>query len=137
MPKGPISRHTIKGGNYEPVLEDHTLTLTFKLQSYIADELDCDELARMLYERLRDWRDGRHPFNAEMVSVGLGHCLNDAFYNLIEEECHKKFGNEMVPSTNSKGEVNGGTAKWHLEAQKRYAKARKPWLNEEPEVEIT
>jgi len=133
VPEGPISRHTISGGDYEPVLEDHTLTLTFKLQSYIADELDCAELGRMLYERLRDWNDGRHPFNAEMVSVGLGRCLNDAFSNLVEKECQAEFGNEMVPHEGG----NGETAKWCLEAGKRYAKARKPWLNNEPEVEIT
>ena len=68
MPKGPISHHKITADS-EPVIEDHTLTLTFKLQSYIADELDYAELARMLYERLRDWNDGRYPFNAEMVSA--------------------------------------------------------------------
>jgi hypothetical protein len=133
VPKGPISRHTITGGDYEPVLEDHTLTLKFKLQSYIADELDCDELARMLHEALRDYMDGRHPFNAEMVSVGLGNCLNGAFYNLIEKECQDEFGHETVPHEGG----NGYTAKWCIEAEKRYAAARKPWLNDEPEVEIT
>lgn len=132
MPKGPISHHKITADS-EPVIEDHTLTLTFKLQSYIADELDYAELARMLYERLRDWNDGRYPFNAEMVSVGLGRCLNDAFYNLVEKECQDEFGNEMVPHEGG----NGYTAKWCLEAEKWYAKRRKPWLNSGPEVEIT
>lgn len=117
----------------DSTIEEHTLTLKFRLQSYIADELDCDELARMLHEALRDYSDGRYPFNAEMVSVGLGRCLNDAFYNLIEKECQDEFGNEMVPHEGG----NGHTAKWCLEADKRYAKRRKPWLNSEPEVEIT
>lgn len=133
MPKGPISRHTITGGDYEPVIEDHTLTLKFKLQSYIADDLNCDELAWLLHEIMRDWNDGRYRFSAEMVSVGLGKCMDNAFYHLIEKECQDEFGNEMVPHEGG----NGETAKWCLEAEKRYAKRRRPWLNSEPEVEIT
>ena len=136
MPKGPISHHKVTSAHVSPY-KDHTLTLKFKLQSDKKDELDGPAIGQMLQHILQDWNDGRHPFSAEMVSAGLGRCLNDAFYNLIEKECQDEFGNEMVPHTNSQGEVNGETAKWCIEAEKRYAKRHRPWLNSEPEVEIT
>lgn len=128
---GPISSQTISADDPVPEVFEYDLTLSFKLTSQ--EELDYPELESMLRHVLRDWRDGRHPFNAEMLQEGLSRCLKNAMYHHIERQCQQEFGREMVVSHGGRGK----TAKWHIEAQKRYAKCQHPWLQDEPEVTIT
>jgi hypothetical protein len=129
MAVGPISVHTISDD--VPERKDYDVTLTFKLSTF-GDSLDCPALTRMLHEVLRDWRDGRYPFMAEMVQHGLSECLKRALYEVVAEEAKKEFGHEMVPHSNGRGH----TARWALEADSRFADMEKPWLNSEPEVRI-
>lgn len=128
---GPISVHRISADSPLPEIKDHTLTLKFKLQSW--GELDRDELAKMLQCVFQDWNDGRHPFDAEMITAGLARCLKRAVYHTIEKEAQDEFGHELVPRSDGMGD----TSRWCLEADKRFAERKKPWINSEPEVEIT
>jgi hypothetical protein len=113
-------------------IKDYTLTLKFKLQNW-GKLADPDELARMLQHVLRDWNEGRYPFDAEMIVAGLSRCLRRAVYHTVEKEAQDEFGHEIVTTH----EGYGNTAKWYLEAEKRFAETKKPWTNSEPKVEIT
>lgn len=126
---GPIAMYQI--GDDLPEIKDHTLTLKFKLQSW--GELDCDELAEMLRHVFQDYSDGRHPFDVEMTTAGLARCLKRAVYHTIEKETQDEFGHERVPHSDGRGY----TSKWSIEADKRFAERKRPWINNEPEVEIT
>jgi len=126
-----ISRRTITADDAVSEIKEHMLTLKFVLCS--DEELDTAELAKMLQYVLRDWQDGRRSFAAEMLGVGLSRCLSRALLDTIEKEAQEEFGREVVPSAHGKGE----TSKWYVEASKRFAEQKKPWINPEPEVEIT
>lgn len=126
-----IQRHTISADDPIPEVFEYDLTISFKLNSL--EELDYPELESMLHHVLRDWREGRYPFNAEMIQVGLDQCLKHAAYLQIERKCQQEFGREIVVSDDGRSE----TAKWHIEAQKQFAKCQRPWLDNEPEVKIT
>jgi len=128
---GPISSQTITATDTVPEVFEYDLTISFKLNSL--EELDYPELESMLRHVLRDWREGRYPFNAEMIQVGLDQSLKHAAYLQIERQCQQEFGREMVVSHGGRGK----TAKWYLEAQKRFANCQRPWVNSEPEVKIT
>jgi hypothetical protein len=112
------------------MFKEYDLILKFKLRSW--EELDPAALAKMLRGVLRDWDEGRYPFEAEMISAGLDRCLRRAVYNTVEEEAREEFGNELVPNN-----AKGNTSRAYLEAEKRYAVLKKPWFMPEPEVEIT
>lgn len=128
----PIMSVRIGNDDNLPDIKDYTLTLKFKLQNW--GELDDSaELARMLQYALRDWNEGRYPFDAEMIVAGLSRCLSRAAYNVVEKEAQEEFGHETVTTHGGHGE----TARWYLEARKRFAEAKKPWTDSEPEVEIS
>ncbi|MHC4188408.1 MAG: hypothetical protein ACYSUB_01860 [Planctomycetota bacterium] len=129
MPK--ISKITITANTPTPKIKKYTLALKFPLHS--EEELDTAELAKMLQYVMREWNDGRHPFEAEMVESGLSRCLKQAVYEAISKEAQDEFGHETVTSHSGRGH----TSKWYIEAQKRYDEKRKPWVMSEPEVEIT
>jgi len=112
-------------------IKDYTLTLKFPLRNQ--GELDCAGLAASLRDVLRDWDEGRYPFDAEMISVGVGRCLKHAVYQLISQNAQDEFQHEMVPNASG----NGYMSKWHLEAEKRSKVQQHPWIMSEPEVEIT
>lgn len=127
----PIMSIRIGDNDDLPPIRDYTLTLKFKLQNW--GELDDPaELAKMLQHVLRDWDEGRYPFDVEMIVAGLSRCLRRAAYNVVEKEAQEEFGHETVPTHGGRGE----TARWYLETEKRFAKIKKPWTNSEPEVEI-
>ena len=124
---GPISITTISGDS-EPV-ECHEYQLVLKIPMRFYEEDLDPRTAQALQNVLRDWRDGRHPFYAEMVTEGLWKCLTSALQRCIVEDCQKEFGREMV-------QVSEGhqASRWNLEAQKR--KPNLPYMSEEIEVEI-
>ncbi len=128
----PIMSVRIGNDDDLPDIKDYTLTLKFKLQNW-GELADSDELARMLQYVLRDWNEGRYPFDTEMITAGLSRCLRRAAYNVVEKEAQEEFGHETVTTHEGRGEI----AKWHLEAEKRFAETKKPWTNSEPEVEIS
>lgn len=127
---GPISVTTIRAGDNVPKTQKRTLTLKFPLES--SEDIDGENLATMLQHYLRDWQDGRRPFHAEMIQVGLSRCLNHALLDTLEKEAQEEFGHEMIQVR-----PNSKVARWYLEAQKRYDQCQKPWLQPEPIVEIT
>lgn len=130
MSKGPISVSTITADTVVPPTETHTLVLKFPLHS--KGPLDCESLATRLREAIRDWNDGRYSFNAEMLNQGLVGCLDWALYEVEVKKASDEFGHEVVESEDGRSRV----ARWAIEADKRYAEMRKPWIMAEPEVEI-
>jgi len=133
MPKGPISVTTITGGdNSGPRIEKNELVLRFPLHSWGPLE-DGDITATMLQHVLREWNDGRYPFEAEMIANGLSTCLKRAQYEVEAQKAQEEFGHEMVVSKDGRSE----TARWYIEALKRHEAARdRPYIMSEPEVEI-
>jgi len=127
---GPISVTTIRAGDKRPPRQKRTLTLKFRLED--SEGFDCETLATMLQHYMRDWQDGRRPFDAELVESGLSRCLKRAVSDTFEEEAQKEFGHEMVQVR-----PDSKVARWYLEARKRYEQCRKPWIQAEPTVEIT
>jgi hypothetical protein len=130
MPRGPISVTSITANTVVPPVERNTLVLKFPL--YSEGSLGCEALARMLKDVIRDWNDGRYSFNAEMLGNGLSRCLKRALYEVEAQKASEEFGPEVVESEGGSGYVS----RWSLEADKRYAEMRKPWIMVEPEVEI-
>jgi len=113
-----------------PDIQRNTLVLKFPLDSW--GPLDGDALAKMLREVMRDWNDGRHSFNAEMVSNGLSGCLKRALYEVVVQEAIDEFGTEVVENEDGSGNVS----RWSIEADKRNAEMKQPWIMSEPEVAI-
>lgn len=130
MPKGPISVTTITADTVVPQVEKNTLVLRFPL--YSEGPLDGETLAMMLREIMRDWNDGRYSFNAEMMCHGLAGCLRRALYEVEVQKASDEFGHEVIESEDGRSRA----ARWSIEADKRYAEMRKPWIMTEPEVEI-
>lgn len=122
---------------------DYELTLKFKISS--EEEIDKNELAKMLGYMLEYWHDGRHRFHAEMIHEGLARCLEYAVYEAICAEMQEKYGHEVVPhsmtiiTTNQNVTSNdrGHTSKWHIEAEKAFKKRQKASLFSDVKVEIT
>lgn len=110
---------------------DYELTLKFKISS--EEEIDKNELAKMLGYMLEYWHDGRHRFHAEMIHEGLARCLEYAVYEAICAEMQEKYGHEVVPHSNDRGH----TSKWHIEAEKAFKKRQKASLFSDVKVEIT
>lgn len=130
MPRGPISVTPTTADTVVPSVQKNTLVLKFSLHS--EGLLDCESLAPMLRDIIRDWEDGRYAFNAEMMCVGLSGCLKRALYEVEVQKASEEFGHEVVENADGSGDVS----RWSLEADKRYAEMRKPWIMTEPEVEI-
>jgi len=130
---GPISVHRITSDSSIPRIEKNELVLRFPLQSWGPLE-DGEITATMLQHVLRDWRDGRYPFEAEMITSGLSRCLKRAQYEVEAQRAQEEFGNEMIVSEDGKSQ----TAKWHIEAGKRHEASRRysPYIMSEPRVEI-
>lgn len=126
----PIATYKITGGTSSDI-EDYTLTLKFRLRNQ--GKLDCAELAEALQNVMRDWDEGRYPFDAEMVSAGLERCLKHAVSSIVTRKAQAEFGHEMVRHAGG----SGSTAKWYLEARKRSVARKQPWIISEPVVEIT
>jgi hypothetical protein len=121
-----ISTTTITGDTPMPEMHDGTLVLKIPITSY--DGPIDPELASALQNVLRDWRDGRYPFEVEQIRVGLWTCLKRAAYELIQVAMQEKYGRAMVPNK------SGNTARWYLEAQK--IKPNIPDMREDITVEI-
>ena len=122
----PIAMYRVTGS--EPETKDYTLTLEFTLRS--CEDLNQDELAKMLQDVLEYTQDGRHTFNAETMQAGLFHCLRQAERQVIESQAQDEFGREVVPRK------NGNDSRWSLEADKRFAKWKKAWFTNAIGVKI-
>lgn len=120
---GPISITTIDGSTPIPERHEARLVLEIPLDSF--DGPIDPEIGTMLTHIMRDWRDGRYPFEVEQVKNGLHQCIKWACRMLLEQKMQDKYGNEMVVSEDGRSR----TAKWHLEASA--AKLIYPWMNEE------
>lgn len=128
---GPISKTTITGGT--PPTNDHKyeLTLKFKLCTY-DEELDAQALGDMLDNVLRDYQDGRHPFEVEMIISGLDRCLKRARYECVCDQMQEKYGNELVTSADQRSNL----ARWHLEAGEAIKTAPNPSFYNDARAEI-
>lgn len=107
--------------------------LTLKVSLHSLEDIPAKQLQTMLQHVLHDWNDGRYPFDVEMFKHGLNKCMLNALMSVIEKEAQDEFGHEKVVS-------HGGrqhTARWYIEAQKRYAEASEPWTQDDWEVTIT
>jgi len=85
----------------------------------------------MLNWILSDWCEGRHPFDAEMITAGAARCLKQAMFKALEEQAQQEFGHELVTSEKS------SIARWFLEAQERAKKMPAIYFNDPPKAELT
>jgi hypothetical protein len=127
---GPTAVYQISS-DFPRERKEYELTLKFKVNTF-DDPLDCPAIEKMLNHVLNDWREGRHPFEAEMISDGLTRCLKRAMFMAIEEQTQQEFGNEMVPHSDGKGR----TARWHLEAGERSKKMQSTYFSDSPKAEL-
>lgn len=125
---GLISSTTITSDTPTPKTYEYEMTLKFKLTSW--DKPLDTELGVALSRILRDWNDGRYPFDVEMIQRGLHQCLKQAAYQVVQKAMQEKHGNEMIESADGRSQ----TAKWYLESQK--VKIEAPYMSSEPEVKI-
>lgn len=127
---GPTAVYQISG-DFPRERKEYELTLKFKVNTF-DDPLDCPAIEKMLNHVLDDWREGRHPFEAEMISDGLTRCFKRAMFMAVEEQAQQEFGNEMVPHSDGKGH----TARWHLEAVERSKKMPSTYFSDSPKAEL-
>jgi hypothetical protein len=127
------SKHTISADTPIPERFDYELTLTFKVTQY-GSKVDPD-LAVALNRIFRDWRDGRHPFNVEMVSEGLCASIKNALYQCCQKRAMEKYGREMVQLSDTHQK-----SRWSIEAEKEFDKLWKagdyPYFCDAPEIKI-
>lgn len=127
-----------KVNNNGPTRRDYTVTLTFKAHTWDG-KVDPD-IATQMSNVFQNWNDGRYPFDVEMVQNGIEQIIKQAMYQSCQKRADEKYGNEMLPTKNDKGEVNGEISRSYLEAQKEYDKLIKDhksgrlWLDYEPKV---
>jgi|GEM_PF-2992559 len=128
-----VSKRTIKADDPVPTPHHYELTLTFEMTQY-GSPVDPD-LATALNRILHDWRDGRHPFEAEMVEEGLRMCIKNALYQCCQKRAMEKYGNEMVHLTET-----WQKSRWSIEAEKEFDELWKggghPGFHEDPTVKI-
>lgn len=129
-----------KVNNNGPTRRDYTVTLTFKAHTW--DKKVDPDLATQMGNVLRDWDEGRYPFDVEMVQEGINRVIKQAMYQACQKRADEKYGNEMLPTKDDKGEVNGSISRAYMEAQKEYDellkdhKSGRLWLDFEPKVRI-
>jgi len=117
---------------------EYDLTIKIPLQNWGEIE-DVDEYAKMLELALAEGEsDHRMEFHAQMITHGLLNRLAKALCMQIEQKARVEVGTEdVVPTFGRNGKENGNRAKWLDEAEKRQKKAKPPWMQERPTVEIT
>lgn len=131
---GPISIVTIDDSP-RPECRDYTLTLTFKAQTW-GGAVDPD-LATQIGNVLRDWRDGRYSFDAEMIQRGLKNVVEQAIFQTCQKRADEKYGNEMVQVS-----PTCRTSRAHMEAEKEFKAimdkfdSGRLWIEHEPKVRI-
>lgn len=129
-----------RANNNGPTRRDYTVTLTFKAHTW--DKKVDPDLATQMSNVFRNWNEGRCPFDVEMVQNGIDRIIKQAMYQACQKRADEKYGNEMIPTTNDKGEVNGSISRAYLEADKEYDKLLKDhksgrlWLDFAPTVRI-
>jgi len=124
-----ISSTSITSDTPVPKMYEYEMTLKFKLTSW--DKPLDTELGVALGRILRDWDEGRYPFDVEMIQRGLHQCLKQAAYQVVQKAMQEKHGNELIESADGRSR----TAKWYLESQK--APLDQPDISCEPTVRIT
>lgn len=123
---GPISITTL---NSIPVRDrqNKKLVIEIPLEKF-GDEIP--DFGEMMTHILRDWRDGRYPFDVEMIKDGVYRCMKWAMYEMVCEEMQNKYGNEMV----AREDGSGSTARWVLEADK--VKIEYPYICEDLKARV-
>jgi hypothetical protein len=110
---------------------NYEVTLKFRIGTDDPKGLD-PKVAKMLGYRLTDWNDGRRSFETEMIQHGLIELLHAAVKDTIEQAMIELYEQQVVDHGNGRR-----TSRWHLESEKKFAAAKKPWITWEPTVEIT
>ena len=94
-----------------------TITLPFTVEGDL--EASATEITKMLGYGLCDVYDGRQSFAVETLLDGFRRSLKTVVRCVVEAIEIRKHPNEIVSHYNSKGEVNGNSAKWYLTARER------------------
>jgi hypothetical protein len=99
-------------------MSEYTLTVEVPIRIYGGGRLP--DVGAALNTIFRDWRDGRYPFQVEMLTVGLEQCFNNAIYMAIQKDCQEKHGDEMVQV-----DENTQRSKWSMESERIYEEYKK------------
>lgn len=109
---GPISVTKITGGDRpDPAYSQHSITITLNFDAMHMPSVDLNVVEKML--TADQWSDGRYPFYAEMLHVGLSRLLESAVGAAVGLKMQKEYGRETVQT-----DPNTQMSRAHLETEK-------------------
>jgi hypothetical protein len=114
----------------------YTITLTFKAETW-GPPVDFD-LANQIEKELRNWDEGRYPFDVEMIHHGLDSVIQWAIYQVCKNKADKKYGCEMVQisPTSRASKAMLEASKEHKKIINNFASGRLHLNTDEPRVKI-